>query len=208
MNTGSGFGWRLCFVIAAAGLLMGGPLHPGGAMADMLAHPDWLLSHILQLVGFMAMAAGLWAFAATVPLPARSRWWCRLAIGGTLLQAIEMAFHTAAMLDHRNLVSGAATPILTTHLVMAVALYPVFAIALIGFIVTAARDCVLRWWAGALGIGGAIGQGLSAPLVVGLNIAAARVLFPMIVLVAVWLLIVAITYRSAPGSKDLDAAIA
>jgi hypothetical protein len=198
MNARSGLGWRICFVVAASGLLTGGPLHPGGTMADMLAHPDWLRSHILQLMGFIAMAAGLWAFAAAVPLPARSRRWCRLAIGGTILQAIEMAFHTAAIVDHHNLVTGASTPILTTHLAMAVALYPVFAFALTGFIVAAARDRVLGWWAGGLGIAGAIGQGLSAPLVVGLNIEAARILFPMIVLVALWLLIVAVTYRPAP----------
>ncbi len=198
MNARSGFVWRLCFVAAGSGLLTGGPLHPGGTMADMLAHPDWLLSHILQLVGFIAMAAGLWAFGVAVPLPARSRRWRRLAIGGTILQAIEMAFHAAAMLDHHNLLTGASTPILTTHLVMAVTLYPVFALALTGFIVAAARDRVLSWWAGGLGIAGAIGQGLSAPLVVGLNIAAARVLFPLIVLVALWLVIVAVTYQPAP----------
>jgi hypothetical protein len=198
MNARSGIGWRICLVVAASGLLIGGSLHPGGTMADMLAHPDWLLSHMLQLVGLIAMAAGLWAFAAAVPLPARSRRWCRLAIGGTILQAIEMAVHTAAMVDHHNLVSGASTPILTTHLVMSVTLYPVFALALTGFIVAAARDRVLGWRAGVLGIAGAIGQGLSAPLVVGLNIMAARVLFPTIVLVALWLLIVAVTYRPAP----------
>jgi hypothetical protein len=198
MNARSGLAWRICLAVGAAGLLTGGPLHPGGTMAEMLAHPDWLLSHILQLVGFVAMAAGLWAFAAAVPLPARSRRWCRLAIGGTVLQAIEMAVHTAAMVDHHNLVAGASTPILTTHLAMAVTLYPLFALALIGFIVAAARDHVLGWWTGGLGIIGAIGQGLSAPLVVGLDIAAARVLFPMIVLVALWLLIVAVTYRPAP----------
>lgn len=171
-------------------------MHPGGTMAEMLADANWLPSHVLVLAGFIAMAAGLWAFGAAVPLPARSRRWCRLALGATILQSIEMAFHTAAMVDHHNLVTGAATPILSTHLVLAVILYPVFAIAVTGFIVVAARDGVLRWWAGAIGIAGAIGHGLSAPLVVGLNIEAARVLFPTIVLIAIWLLIVAVTYRS------------
>jgi len=168
-------------------------------MAEMLAHPDWFLSHLLQLIGFTAMAAGLWAFAASVQLPPRSSQWCRFAIGGTILQAIEMAFHTAAMVDHHNLVAGAPTPILTTHLAMAVALYPLFALTLTGFIVAAARDRVLNWWAGALGIIGVIGHGISAPLVVAFDIEAARVLFPMIVLVALWMLIVAATYRSAAG---------
>lgn len=199
MNARSGLGWRFSFVLAAAGVLTGGPLHPGGTMADMLADPNWLLSHVLQLAGFSAMAVGLWAFMAAVPLPARSRRWCRFAIGGTILQAIEMAFHTASMLDHHNLVNGAPTPILTTHLLMAVAIYPVFALAISGFIVAAARDGVLGWRTGMVGIAGAICQGLSAPLVVGLDIAAARVLFPMILLVAIWMLIVAITYRTTPA---------
>lgn len=198
MNTRSGLGWRIGFLVAAAGILAGGPMHPGGTMAEMLADANWLPSHALVLTGFIAMAAGLWAFAATVPLPARSGRWCRLAIGGTILQAIEMAFHTAAMLDHHNLVSGSSTPILTTHLVMSVILYPLFAITLTGFIVAAARDGVLRWWAGIIGIAGAIGHGLSAPLVVGLNIGAARVLFPTMVLIAIWMAIVAVTFRHAP----------
>ena len=45
-----------------------------------------------------------------------------------------MALHTAAALDHANLMAGRATPILSTHLTLAIVAYPVFAATIIGFI--------------------------------------------------------------------------
>jgi len=66
------------------------------------------------------IAAALSSFAATV-----------VAIGGVALEAVEMAFHTVAAVDHANLVAGRPTPVLTTHLWMAVAIYPLFGVAVI-----------------------------------------------------------------------------
>jgi hypothetical protein len=185
--------WRICFVIAAAGILGGGPRHPGGTMAEMISHPDWLLSHVLVLAGFVALLAGLILFARSAAPPDGTRRWTRLAIIGTALQVVEMIFHTAAMVDHGNLVAGRATPILTTHLVLAVLLYPVFAITIIGFIAAAARERTLgsRWiaWIGVLG---AAAHGAAPPLVVGLGDERFRILFPMVVLFALWMLLTAL----------------
>jgi hypothetical protein len=41
--------WRMFFALSGAGILAGGPLHPVGTMADMLAHPDWFSAHALML---------------------------------------------------------------------------------------------------------------------------------------------------------------
>ena len=62
---------------------------------------------------------------------------------GTGLQTVEMVLHTAAVVDHSNLVAGNATPVLTTHLAAAVVLYPIFAATFVGLIIVAgARRCV------------------------------------------------------------------
>ena len=161
-------------------------------MADMLGNPMWVPSHALMTVGFIAMLVGLVLFQRTRPLPERSARWLRLAIIGTSLQVLEMVVHTAASIDHANLMAGRSTPILTTHLWLAVVCYPIFGATLIGFIVAAARDRVLgSRWIAWLGVLGAVAHGASAPLVVAGGFGWARVLFPMVLLVALWLLLAA-----------------
>src|SRR5687768_14789100 len=147
--------WRVLFVIAALFLLAGGPQHPGGSMAEMLAHPMWVPAHALVTAGFAAMLIALVLFGRSKALPERSSRWLRLALVGTSLQVLEMIFHTAASIDHGNLVAGRSTPILTTHLFLAVICYPIFGATLVGFIVAAAHDRMLgsHWisWLGILG---------------------------------------------------------
>ena len=125
--------WRLFFIVGALFLLVGGPRHPGGTMAEMLAHPDWVPSHALTLAGFVSLLLGLIAYERTVLVPDRTRTWARFAVLGTALQVMEMAFHTAASVDQLNL-AGRATPVLTTHLWLSVVIYPIFGLTLVGLI--------------------------------------------------------------------------
>jgi hypothetical protein len=194
--------WRILFVIAALLLLAGGPQHPGGTMAEMLAHPKWFASHALVTAGFAAMLVGLVLFRRSGTLPARSSRWLRLALIGTALQVIEMFFHTAASVDHANLMAGKATPILTTHLFLSVVCYPIFAVTVAGFIWAAASERVLgSHWISWLGILGLLGHGAAAPLVVAGGFIGARILFPMMMLAALWLLLAAFwpVRERAPG---------
>ena len=94
--------WRLWF--AAAGLLMalGGPRHPAGSMLEMLQHPDWFMAHALVTLGYAAMVAGLLAFSKSSANTPGMKRWTRFAIVGTALQTLEMAVHTAAMVDAGN----------------------------------------------------------------------------------------------------------
>ena len=180
--------WRAYLILTAVFLAAGGPLHPVGSMAAMLGHPDWVMSHLLMLAGFVAMAVGLVAYGREVDLPARSARWTRWATWATVFQAVEMAVHTAAVVDHHNLVAGRSTPVLVTHLTLSVIAYPVFGLATAAWIVATARDrAISSPWLAPLGVAGALAHGAAPVLVVAFGIMEARFLFPMLLLLALWL---------------------
>lgn len=182
--------WRLFFVLSALLLVAGGPRHPGGTMAEMLAHPDWFPSHALTLAGFVSLLVGLILYQRSVGVPDRTRTWVGFAVLGTALLVVELVFHTAASIDQQNLVAGRATPVLTTHLWLSVVLYPIFALTLVGLIIAGVRDRVLgSVWIAWMGIVGAVAPASAAPLVVLLRIEWARNLFPLMVLLALWALL-------------------
>jgi hypothetical protein len=135
--------WRVFFILTALFIVVGGPQHPKGTMGEMLANPKWIPSHALLLAGFVAFLIGLLLYQRGVGLPDRTRRWVRLAVVATILQSVEMALHTAAAVDHANLMAGRTTPVLTTHLWMAVIVYPIFGLTLAGFILATARDRAL-----------------------------------------------------------------
>ena len=188
--------WRPLFLLAGALIIAGGPMHPGGTMAEMLADPSWVPCHTLVLAGFLALLVGLALYPRAV-LPDRTRRWLRWATVGTALQTLEMAVHTAAVVDHANLVAGRATPVLTTHLVLAVICYPIFGITMAGLIVAGARDRVLASrWVAWLGVAGALAHGAAPPVVLGTGSEWARILFPCVMLLALWLVLAAVWPRS------------
>jgi hypothetical protein len=203
---GSFGSWRPFFLLSGVLIMVGGMNHPRGRMVEMLAHPDWVWSHTLLLLGFLSLLAGLVLYRrAAAPLPERTSRWLRLALYGTVLQAIEMAFHTVSVVDGEHLAAGHPTPVLTTHLVLAVILYPIFAATIIGFIVATARDRTLASpWIAWLGILGAAAHGLSTPLVVGLGISQAGILFPLVMLLAIWLALAAVWPRRSPATPVLE----
>ena len=168
-------------------------------MAEMLGHPAWVRAHSLLLAGFVALLVGLVFFRSDSTLPQATRRWTRFAVIGTLLQALEMVLHTAAVVDHSNLVAGNATP-LTTHLLASVVFYPIFAATLVGLIIVAARDGVLGSpWISWLGIVGLVAHGVAPPLV-GSGIEGARILFPLLALFALWLILAGL-WRFASASE-------
>lgn len=186
--------WRPIFFVSALLIMAGGARHPrGGTMEAMLGDASWVPSHSFLLAGFVALLAGLIVYGRTPSLPPRTRRWLRIAIAGTVLQVVEMAMHTAAVVDHANLVAGKATPVLTTHLWMSIVLYPVFAATVAGFIVATALDRSLgsRWiaWLGLIGLAA---HGAAPTLVLVLSVPGAGILFPMLLLFALWLALAAL----------------
>jgi cytochrome bd-type quinol oxidase subunit 2 len=185
--------WRPCLLLAGGFILSGGPLHPRGDMAQMLGHPNWVLSHVLVTAGFVALLAGLVLYRREVALPARTARWTQWAIWAAALQLVEMVLHTASVVDHHNLVAGNPTPVLTAHLAMTVVAYPIFGVVAAGWIVATARDRSLASpWVAWLGVIGALAHGAAPVLVVTFGIMEARILFPMIMLLALWLAIAAL----------------
>jgi hypothetical protein len=185
--------WRLPVLLAGILIVLGGPRHPGGSMAQMLADPEWIPAHVLMLAGFVALLAGLILFRRAGALPDRTARFLRYATFAAALQTVEMVVHTLAFVDHANVVAGRTAPVLFTHLGLAVVAYPLFALALIGLIVAGARDRTLgSWWVAWLGIAGVAAHGIAAPAVVLGAGERFRVLFAGAALFALWLVLAAL----------------
>lgn len=190
--------WRILFVASGVLIIAGGMQHPrGGGMAAMLADPVWVLSHSLLLAGFVCLLAGLLLFRSAGAPAAHAGRWLRPAIWATLLQSIEMAVHTAAIADAEGVAAAGegasffstSTPVFSTHMALSVVAYPIFGLAMAGLVVACARDRVLapRWLA-PLGVLGALAHGASVPLVL-LGVPWAGVLFPLLMLLALWIIL-------------------
>jgi hypothetical protein len=194
--------WRFCFLVAAALLFTGGRQHPHGSMAEMLGDPSWTGAHLLVLGGYAALLAGLLLYRGGAASPERTRRWRRLAIVGTVLQVVEMAIHTAASVDHAHLVAGEPTPVLTTHLRLAITLCPIFGVLVAGFIVATARDRTLGSpWIAPLGVVGVLAWGAASPLVAGLHLEQVWFLFPMVLLFALWMALAAVWPQRATSAR-------
>jgi hypothetical protein len=193
--------WRAFLVLFGALMFAGGPMHPGGSMAEMLANPAWVPSHALQVGAFVALTVALILFSRQIPPTAATRRWVRLAALASTLQTVEMVFHTAAVVDHGNLVAGRATPVLTTHLWLTAILYPIFGLAIAVLIATAARERTLGSpWIAWIGILGALAHGAAGLLVAGFDMLEARWLFPLVTLLALWAIAAAL-WPSKPRTE-------
>lgn len=192
MMTTASLRWRLPFFVAGALLLKGGSMHPGGTMAEMISHPDWVMGHTLVFAGYVVLLAGL-LLRRGAGVPQRMGTWMRFAVIATAAQAVEMAVHTMSYVDHANLVAGHTTPVLSTHLALAVVCYPLFGAGIIGLIVAGARERGLgSWWIAWLGVIGAAAQGLAAPIVVLSGDTRFAVLFIGIAPLALWVVLAAL----------------
>jgi hypothetical protein len=201
MMTTPSLRWRLPLFVAGALLLRGGSMHPSGTMAEMISHPNWVMGHSMVFAGYVVLLAGLLLLRRSV-LPERTGRWLRFAVVATAAQAVEMAVHTMAYVDHANLVAGHGTPVLSTHLALAVLCYPLFAVGIIGLIVAGARDRGLgSWWIAWLGIIGAAAQGAAAPIVILSGDTRFAVLFIGIAPFALWAMLAALwPVRAAAAS--------
>jgi hypothetical protein len=169
-------------------------------MQAMLVNPSWFPSHMAQLVGYGLMTLGMMRFRRIMPHSLAVRRWSGLAALGLFLQTVEMAFHLASMVDADHLAAGLATPVLSIHIVLAVTIYPLLAILMGGLIIVAARTRELgNMWLAPIGIAGLIAQAVAVVLVVGLDMQAARIGFPMVMLFAIWTVVVSLMPSRAPA---------
>lgn len=183
--------WRLLFILGGILMLIGGPQHPGGTMLEMLQNPVWFKSHAYILAGFTAWTIALWLFRRNGSFIESTDKWLRIGVIVSAIQAIDYIFHTMAYVDAEALAAGGSTPILTIHMWMTVIIYPIYAIGIVGMIWVIQKNRVLGTpWIGWLGILGAAAHGTAGLIVAGLDIEQLRFLFPMLMLLALWHVIV------------------
>lgn len=199
--------WRALFVVTAACIMIGGPQHPQGTMLQMLQDPKWFIAHAFMTAGFLALTAALVVIKRDLAGAPRVAKAIRFALPATIFQTIEMGLHTIANVDAANLAAGQATPVLTTHITLAVIAYPIWGAAMIALLVAGMRDRALgSGWIQWLGIAGLTAHGLSTPLVGLLQIESARILFPMILFFAIWMVLAALVRAKAPRPLSATAA--
>lgn len=206
MRTAPSLRWRLP-LLAAGLLIVLAPPHPRGDLAQMMGHADWTPGHSMFTAGLVALVAALLLFRRGGAVPARTARWLRYATAAAVLQALEMAVHTASVVDHGNLVAGRPTPVLTTHLAMAVVVYPLFAAGMIGLMVAGARDGVLgSWWIAWIGIVGVAAHGIAAPLVIVGGMGGISFLFAGFVVLGLWFVLASLwPVRAHAGAAAADA---
>jgi hypothetical protein len=205
--------WRLPLLLAGVALFMGGPRHPSPDLelpflestAVMLAHSDWVPSHAWMLGAFALLFLGLALWQRQPGLPPGTRRWMRFSRLAVGLAVVEMAFHTAAVLDLGRLRAGSATPILSTHLLLAATVNPLMGIALAGVALHGARLHRLGsiWIAWMVVLGGAM-FGLASTYVVVTHDQRVSPFFAIgSSLMALWFILAALwPVRGAPAAAD------
>ena len=196
---------RLSLIAGGVLIAIGGPMHPGGTMEQMLADSAWVPAHALVTGGFVGLLAGLELLRRQAAGSARLQRWLTLAVLASAAQTIDMALHTMAYVDLSALVAGQSTPVLTTHLALTAVIYPIFGVLLAGFIVVAGRERALGSnWIGWIGVLGCAGHGIAGPGTVVFNLPWARLLFPAIVLVALWAILAGAWPRGATATQATE----
>jgi hypothetical protein len=195
--------WAWAFAIGGVLFLIGGLTHPMSgsdlpepqATAEFIGAPAWPAAHSFILAGTIGFLVGLFALARSdVPLSTGARRAAWVAAIAAVLLAIEGFFHLAAFTDRAALLAGAATPFLTTHMMMSLVVYPLFTFAVAVLAVLSGR-LLTHPVVGAIGAIGAVGFGLG-PALVGL--AGIEVLAPFLfgiagIVMALWFVVVGVT---------------
>jgi len=201
--------WRAAFFLSGAAMMAGGPRHPSPhldhpfreSMAMMLESPEWVPSHLFILLSFVLLFAGLALWRRNAGQAVHGPW-SRLALAAAGLAVVEMALHSAAVLDAGHLRAGQATPILTTHLALTAVVNPLLGLALGGLALNGACLGRLgsRWIAWMAALGGAA-YGFAGTYVVLTHDQRVSPLFAVgSSLLAFWLLLAAVWPLRAPAS--------
>lgn len=194
--------WPWAFAAGGVLFLIGGALHPdedsslpeAEATADFIGAPTWIPAHTLILIGSLGFAIGLFALARSrMSLSTAAQRAAWVAAIGAALFFIESFFHLAAFADEDAALAGNATPLLSTHMAMALVVYPLFTFALAALAVLS-RDTLTHPVIGILGAIGAVIFGL-APALAGLaGIEALGWMFPVGgIALALWFTVVGVT---------------
>ncbi|MCB0998109.1 MAG: alpha/beta hydrolase [Acidimicrobiales bacterium] len=129
--------WRIPLVLAGVAMALGGSQHPEGdaeeslrdELATMTSSSTWVLSHTLLAIGAALLATGLVVASRTRTWPASTRPALRIATTAMSLYVVETVFHLASVVDADALADGRSAPVATTHIGLALLLYPISGLA-------------------------------------------------------------------------------
>jgi len=193
--------WPAAFIAGGVLFLIGGPLHPSEdpglpeqATADMIGSTAWISSHSLLLLASIGFLIGLFALTRSrMPLSTAAQRAAVVAAIAGVLFVVEGVFHLAAFADDDAARAGAATPFLSTHMVMSLIVYPLFTFAVAALAVLSGR-LLTHPAVGVIGAIGAVTFGL-APALVGLaGIESLDWMFPVGgILMALWFTVAGVT---------------
>jgi len=208
--------WPWAFIAGGVLFLIGGALHPGEdsslpeeeATAEFIGAGTWVPAHALIVAGTIGFMIGLFALARSSmpssPAARRAAWVAALA---AVLLVVEGAFHLAAFVDEDAARSGAATPVLSTHMVMSLIIYPLFTLALAALALLSGRT-LTHPVVGVLGAIGAIAFGVAPALVGPAGIDSLAVLFGVGgILMSLWFIVVGVSALIRASSRRRTAAL-
>lgn len=202
--------WRTALALAGITMTLGGPRHPNPHLdlsfeestALMLADARWVPAHAMILVSYVLLFAGLLLWRRWADLPVGVERWARVTLVVLPFAMLEMAFHTASVVDLARLRAGEPTPILSAHLWLALIVNPVLTVAVAGLALGAGRLRRLgSSWTGWVAIGGVL-YGVASVYVILTHDQRASPLFAIGALfLALWSVLVAVwpARRTADG---------
>ncbi|MDQ3714969.1 MAG: hypothetical protein M3381_02855, partial [Actinomycetota bacterium] len=167
----------------------------------------WIPSHALIVAATIGFLIGLFALARSpMPLSAAARRAAWVAAVGAVLLAVEGAFHLGAFVDEDAARAGEATPVLGTHLVLSLIIYPLFSLALAALAVLSGRT-LPHPVVGIIGAIGAIAFGVAPALVGPAGIDALAVLFGIGgILMSLWFIVVGVSALVRASARRRTAA--
>lgn len=187
--------WPWALLAGAVALFVGGMLHPhqdpalsgAAALGAWIGDPLWVPAHSLILLSSILFLSGLFGLLrARLGLSAAARRAGWVAVIATALWMVESMPHLAATTDSAAALAAQSTPFLSAHMVLSLAVYPLFGFSVAALALLSARNLV-HPVVGTFGAVGGIAVGI-APWAVGpLGIDALGVLFVVApLLISVW----------------------
>ena len=196
--------------LAAGGLLvaLGGNLHPRGkgatlreTLAEMLSSPAWNAAHLLSLAGLVvSVGAFVIARQARAFAPSVDRWLSVAAVCWALA-SVELIPHLLAVRDLDALHEHHDTPILDTHLWLAVFATPLIGLSAVALAIAVARSArtAPAWILAGIATVGGVAYALASPLIRLVGNPELSVLFAGQALIAVWLIGTAVRLAVRPA---------
>ncbi|HEX2281123.1 MAG TPA: hypothetical protein VHG52_05100, partial [Thermomicrobiales bacterium] len=195
-------------VISGVTTILAGALHPSPtdattmheAVMEMTASSNWDAAHWASLIGFPLVAVTLALLIEAPHLTGRTTvlGLARVAMLGALFMSVEAAVHLVSGGERAQLAAGEPTPLLDVSQHMQSVGWPWFGLAIAGLALAGIQNKALSGrWPGIIGAVGGVALAMGGLLTEGLEVIQAGILFPLGMLMSLWLFWVGIRLSRA-----------